>query len=43
MLGNLFYRGVSPTELESMAYHRLKYWDEWHRVMADAEKKAMEK
>jgi hypothetical protein len=41
-LGNLFYRKVSPTELQNMNYHELKYWNSWHEILAKEEKKAVE-
>jgi len=36
-MGNLFYRGASPDEIEGMSFSRLKYWNNWHEVMAQAE------
>ncbi len=41
-MGNLFYRGVAPSEILAMSYEELRYWEEWHQVMAKAEKKAAE-
>lgn len=40
MLGDLFYRGSSPTEIESMSYRQLKYWHDWCVLMNQAEKDA---
>jgi len=42
-LGNLFSRGVSPVELMGMSYHELKYWNEWHTVMDEQERKSAER
>lgn len=42
-LGNLFFRGASPTELTAMPYRELRYWNEWHEVMADEERKSVER
>ncbi len=42
-MGNLFYRGAAPSELEGMSFERLRYWDRWHQVMAKAEKDALKK
>ena len=39
-MGNLFYRGAAPSELEAMSYERLKYWNHWHTAMETAEKKS---
>ena len=38
MMGNLFYRGVSPDEIEEMTYKHMKYWNGWHEVFVKAEK-----
>jgi len=40
-LGNLFYRGAQPADLEEMTYQRLKYWNNWHEVYTKEEKAAM--
>lgn len=40
-LGNLFFRGASPSELMDMPFHELKYWNEWHEVMADEERRSV--
>jgi len=37
-MGYLFYRGVSPLEIENMPFSRLAYWAEWHKVIAEAER-----
>ena len=39
-MGNLFYRGVSVTEIKKMPYWEMKYWNTWHEVMLDAEVEA---
>lgn len=36
-LGDLFYRGETPTNLEAMPYSSLKYWAAWHQVLSDEE------
>lgn len=38
-MGDLFYRGANPTEIEAMDYRRLRYWHGWARLMADAERR----
>jgi len=43
MIGNLFYRGVQPSEIKAMGYTEMKYWNDWHLLMDEAERKAMEK
>jgi SHS2 domain-containing protein len=42
-IGNLFYRGVSTTEINAMTYHEMRYWNGWHKVMEDADRKSIEK
>jgi hypothetical protein len=41
-LGNLFFRGASPSELSAMPYRELEYWNEWHEVMAKEERRSAE-
>lgn len=41
-LGDLFFRRCTPSEIESMPFHRLKYWAGWCEKMTQAEKKAAE-
>lgn len=38
LMGNLFFRGASISEIESMPYHRMKYWAGWCEQMRKAEK-----
>ncbi len=33
-MGNLFYRRVPPSEISAMPYVEMKYWNEWHEIMA---------
>ena len=40
-LGDLFFRGSTPSEIESMPYHRLKYWASWCDKMTQAEKNSI--
>lgn len=42
MMGNLFYRGQPISEIYALSYAELKYWNGWHELMTQAEKKAME-
>ena len=42
-LGDLFYRGTSPTDIENMPFHRLKYWGNWCAKMRQAEIDAVNK
>jgi len=36
-MGNLFYRGVQPSEIKKMEYWEMKYWNKWHEIMAKKE------
>jgi hypothetical protein len=36
-MGNVFYRGASPSEIKAMAFHELRYWNEWHEVFLHRE------
>lgn len=38
IIGNLFYRGISPGEIKGMDFLELEYWNSWHEKMAEAEK-----
>jgi len=40
MMGNLFFRRATPTELEAMTWSQLRYWNDWHDLMVEAEEKA---
>lgn len=42
-MGNLFYRGVQPSEIEAMTYTRMEYWNSWHEIMIKAEEKHAQK
>lgn len=42
MMGNLFYRQVQPSEIKAMKYPELKYWNNWHELMEQAERDAIE-
>jgi hypothetical protein len=41
-MGNLFYRRVPPPIIESMTYGQIAYWNEWHEMMVEEERRAME-
>jgi hypothetical protein len=41
MIGNLFYRKVSISEIKKMGWCELKYWNEWHEILVKEEKKVM--
>lgn len=43
LMGNIFYRGVTPQEIKEMDYKELKYWSEWHNVFCKEESKDIEK
>lgn len=43
MMGNLFYRGVAPDEIENMTYQRIRYWNRWHELMSETEKPSKDK
>jgi hypothetical protein len=32
-MGNLFFRGATPSELEAMSFERMRYWNRWHELM----------
>ena len=38
-MGEIFYRGIDPIE---KGYAELRYLHEWHELIAETEKKAME-
>lgn len=40
MMGNLFSRGQSISDIYALSYEELKYWNGWHELMAQAEKDA---
>lgn len=42
-MGNLFYRGATPTEIESMGWASIMYWGRWAEIMAKEEKRAAQK
>ena len=42
-IGNVFFRGAGPAEINDMTYHELRYWNEWHEVMVAEEKRSTEK
>lgn len=41
-IGNVFFRGASPAEINVMTYHELKYWNDWHELMTEAEKRSVD-
>lgn len=41
MMGNLFYRRVAPSEIKSMGYKEMKYWNDWHELMAKEETRTL--
>jgi hypothetical protein len=43
MMGNLFYRGVSPSEIEAMPFWKMKYWNQWHEIMQKADEDEIKK
>jgi len=42
-IGNLFYRSVQPSELEKLSYSKMKYFNDWHKVIEKAEKDSVPK
>jgi len=42
-MGNLFYRGVNISELKKMPYYEMKYWNKWHLLFNETERKEFEK
>lgn len=43
MMGNLFYRGVQPSEIKAMGYSEMKFWNDFHDLMVEAEQKEIAK
>ena len=41
-MGNLFYRKQQISEITSLRYAEMKYWNEWHEIMIKADKKAID-
>lgn len=39
-MGNLFFRGATPAEIESMSFEQMRYWNGWHEIMEKAESDA---
>jgi hypothetical protein len=40
-MGNLFYEKVAPSEIKSMSYSELKYWNGWHeKIQEEHERQA---
>jgi len=37
-MGDVLFRGASPTEIKAMPYHELMYWQGWHNVLAEKER-----
>lgn len=42
MMGNLFYRRVPVDILRDMGFKELCYWNEWHDLMAKAERSSVD-
>lgn len=40
---NLFSEGVQPSEIEKMGFQKLKYWNECHKILEGARKRALKK
>jgi hypothetical protein len=40
MMGNLFSRGQSIDVIRELCYTEMRYWNEWHKVMAKREDRA---
>ena len=38
MMGNLFSRGQPIGDIRKLGYKEMKYWNEWHEVMAKRER-----
>ena len=38
-MGNLFYRGATPKEIESMGWASINYWGKWVDMMNKVDKK----
>lgn len=37
-IGNLFYKGVQPSEINAMTYTEMRYFNGWCEVYVEAEK-----
>lgn len=42
-MGNLFYHGVSPTEIKGMSFAELSFWDSWDEAFRKAEAQPQDK
>ena len=42
-MGNLFFRGATPREIESMGFRSIMYWNKWAELMSKAEADATKK
>ena len=41
MMGNLFYSKVPISEIKSMEFWEMKYWNEWYELMEKERLKAV--
>jgi hypothetical protein len=41
-MGNLFFRKQPISEIRSLRYAEMRYWNEWHELMIKAEKKQID-
>lgn len=42
-MGNLFYRKQNIETIKNLRFAEMKYWNEWHELMEETERKAMNK
>lgn len=38
-MGNLFYRKQATSDIKNMRFSEMKYWNEWHELIANEESK----
>jgi len=38
---NVFSEGVQPSEIKRMGFHDLKYWNDCHKILEGARKRAI--
>jgi len=35
-IGNLIHLGIQPREIEAMPFHKMKYYNGWHKIFKRA-------
>jgi hypothetical protein len=42
-MGNLFFRKQPISEIRSLRYHEMKYWNNWHELMIKEEQESIKR